>query len=115
MTETEAKKLFRHKHQDVICIFLAEMEKEETVDFLPFKHTGQSLPRKYFYLEVTGEDRDPLNLIFHLPKTEKGRQELQKQVAAVHVEAISLLLQKVAYSQEQKERLLRGLDAYLKE
>ena len=56
-----------------------------------------------------------MNLIFHLPKTEKGQQELQKQVAAVHAEAISLLLQKVACTQEQKESLLRGLETHLKE
>lgn len=83
-----------------------------------FSHANirdKASPVSISILEVTGEDRDLLNLIFHLPKTEKGRQELQKRVAAVHVEAISLLLQKVAYSQEQKERLLRGLDAYLKE
>lgn len=55
-----------------------------------------------------------MNLIIHLPKTEKGQQELQKQVAAVHAEAISYLLQKTACPQEQKKRLLQGLEVYLK-
>ena len=55
-----------------------------------------------------------MNLIFHLPKTGKGRQELQKQMAAVHAEAISHLLQTLSCSQAQKEKLLQELDAHLK-
>ena len=55
-----------------------------------------------------------MNLIFHLPKTEKGQQELQKQVAAVHAEAISYLLQKIVCSEDQKERLLQELGTHLK-
>lgn len=55
-----------------------------------------------------------MNLIFHLPKTEKGQQELQKQVAVVHAEAVSYLLQKTACSQEQKQKLLQEVDARLK-
>ena len=83
--------------------------------FLNSNIRDKASPVSISILEVTGEDRDPLNLIFHLPKTEKGQQELQKRVAAVHAEAISFLLQKVACTQEQKESLLRRLDAYLKE
>ena len=56
-----------------------------------------------------------MNLILHLPKTEKGQQELQKQVAVVHAEAVSYLLQKTACPQEQKESLLRRLETHLKE
>lgn len=56
-----------------------------------------------------------MNLIFHLPKTEKGPQELQKRVAAVHAEAISHLLQTLSCSQSKKEKLLQELEAYLKE
>ncbi len=56
-----------------------------------------------------------MNLILHLPKTENGKRELQKQVAVVHAEAISQLLQKLARTQEKKEGLLQTLELYLKE
>lgn len=55
-----------------------------------------------------------MNLILHLPKTENGRRELQKQVAVVHAETISQLLQKLACTQEKKEGLLQKLELYLK-
>lgn len=55
-----------------------------------------------------------MNLILHLPKTEKGRQKLQKQVSTTHAEAISLLLQKLSSTQAQKEKLLQEVDAHLK-
>lgn len=56
-----------------------------------------------------------MNLILHLPKTENGRRELQKQVAVVHAEAVSQLLQKLSCTQEKKEGLLQTLELYLKE
>lgn len=55
-----------------------------------------------------------MNLILHLPKTENGRRELQKQVAVVHAEAVSQLLQKQTCTQGQKERLLKVIQDDLK-
>lgn len=56
-----------------------------------------------------------MNLIFHLPKTGKGQQELQKRVATVHAEVISYFLQKMDCSQEQKGKLLQRLEEHSQE
>ncbi len=47
-----------------------------------------------------------MNIILHLPKTEKSVRELQKRVAEVHAEAVSHYLQTTDYTQEQKRALI---------
>ncbi len=47
-----------------------------------------------------------MNIILHLPKTEKGVRELQKRVAEVHAEAVSHYLQMLNCTQEQKKALI---------
>lgn len=50
-----------------------------------------------------------MNITFHLPKTEKGTQELQKRMAEVHAEAVSHYLQTLNCTQEQKKALIEEI------
>lgn len=54
-----------------------------------------------------------MNIIMHYPKTEKGKSELQKCVATVHIDAVTTHINSLSCPKSQKLLLLNKLQKYV--
>lgn len=59
--------------------------------------------------------KTPVNVVFHFPETEEGKQALAKKIADVHADVVYDLIKKQNCPSEQKTKLLNAVIKAAKE